>query len=184
MIENMSQFNETDLQALIKRIQQGESNLFGRIFDIFSDRIFRFLYFRIGDRETAKDILSETFLGAYQSLKRYQSRSDAKFSTWLFSIAHKQLVSYYRKEKKASGYRAKLTEDLIATPDKIDVGLEYQAVVKQIAELPDNLQEVLVLRLVEELDYPEISEITGKKPGNIRVLVHRAIKQLREKLNE
>lgn len=71
----MTQFSETDVQVLIKRIQQGESDLFGRIFDIFSDRIFRFLYFRIGDRETAKDILSETFLGAYQSLKRYQPRS-------------------------------------------------------------------------------------------------------------
>ncbi|MBU1082932.1 RNA polymerase sigma factor [Patescibacteria group bacterium] len=180
----MTQFSETDVQVLIKRIQQGESDLFGRIFDIFSDRIFRFLYFRIGDRETAKDVLSETFLGAYQSLKRYQPRSNAKFSTWLFSVAHKKLVSYYRKEKKESGYRARLTEDLVAAPDKLDTRLEYQEVIKQIAKLPDNLQEVLVLKLVEELDYAEISEITGKQEGNIRVLVHRAIKQLRDKLNE
>lgn len=66
----------------------------------------------------------------------------------------------------------------------MDTRLEYQEVIKQIAKLPDNLQEVLVLKLVEELDYAEISKITGKQEGNIRVLVHRAIKQLRDKLNE
>ena len=184
MIESMTQFSEADIKALIKRIQQGESNLFGRIFDIFSDRIFRFLYFRLDDREQAKDIASEVFLGAYQSLQRYKPRSDTKFSTWLFSIAHKKLVSYYRKQKIESGYKAKLTEDLVASADKTDVKLEYQEIIKKITDLPDNLQEILVLRLVEELDYLEISKITGKKEGNIRVLLHRAIKELRKKLDE
>lgn len=184
MIENMSQFSETDTQALIKRIQQGESDLFGQIFDIFSDRIFRFLLFRLNDREQAKDIASEVFLGAYQSLRRYKPRSNTKFSTWLFSIAHKKLVSHYRKQKIADGYRANLTENLPSNIDKPNDGLEYQEIIEKITDLPNNLQEILVLRLVEELDYSEISKITNKKEGNIRVLLHRAIKELRKKLDE
>lgn len=178
----MAQFSEIEIQVLIKRIQQGESDLFGRIFDIFSDRVFRFLYFRLNNEEQAKDLVSEVFLGAFQNLKGYQPRNNTKFSTWLFSIAHKKLVSFYRKDKTEKSSRSKLTDDLSAELE--NTKLEYEEVVEEIKKLPENLQEIIILRLVEELNYSEISQITGKTEGNIRVLIHRAVKQLRKLLDE
>ena len=102
MNKRMDQINESEIQDLIKRIQEGKSELFGQIFNIFADRIFRFAYLKTGDRETAKDLVSEVFLGAFQSINRYKRQSNAKFSTWLFSIAHKKIVNFYRQQKRIS----------------------------------------------------------------------------------
>ena len=184
----MIQPDESDIQALIKRIQQGESDLFGQIFDIFGDRIFRFIYFKIGDRETAKDLVSETFLGAFQSINRYKQESNTKFSTWLFSIAHKKVVDYYRFQKNQKNISLEKVSDTLidkseSNLDKTNKKQQYQIIIKHLHKLPQNLQEILILKFVEELDYSEIQQITGQKQGNIRVLVHRGLKKLKNMLD-
>src|SRR4030042_4393426 len=189
MDEDMLQFGESDIQELVGRIQQGETDLFGRIFDMFADRIFRFAYLRIGDREEAKDVTSEVFLGAYQSLPRYRFQAKAKFSTWLFSIARRVVANHYRQGDKRrkdlglEGIAAVVSDDSASDLDKVGTKLEYEGVIKHLKGLPPDIREALTLRFIEELDYPEIEEITGKKQNHIRVLVHRGLKQLKEKLN-
>lgn len=189
MNENMSQSGETDIQVLVKRIQQGDSDLFGRIFDIFADRIFRFAYLRIGDRAEAQDVTSEVFLGAFESIQRYKPRANAKFSTWLFSIARRVVANYYRQRGKKQG-DIPLEEISGVLPDnspfelhKADMQISYEAALNHISELPPEVRDVLTLKFIEEMDYPEIEQITGKKQNHIRVLVHRGLKQLREKLD-
>ena len=189
MDKHMAQPDESDIQALIKRIQQGESDLFGQIFDIFADRIFRFVYLKIGDRENAKDLASETFLGAFQSVNRYKPQSNNKFSTWLFSIAHKKIVNYYRWQKNRKTISlekisANLVDKSESNLDKINKEQQHQLIIEYLHKLPENLQEILILKFIEELDYSEIQQITGKKQGNIRVLLHRGIKKLREELQK
>ncbi len=189
MDKHMAQPDESDIQALIKRIQQGESDLFGQIFDIFADRIFRFVYLKIGDRENAKDLASETFLGAFQSVNRYKPQSNTKFSTWLFSIAHKKIVNYYRWQKNRKTISlekisANLVDKSESNLDKINKEQQHQLIIEYLHKLPENLQEILILKFIEELDYSEIQQITGKKQGNIRVLLHRGIKKLREELQK
>ncbi len=185
----MDQITESEIQDLIKHIQAGKSELFGQIFDIFADRIFRFAYFKTGDREIAKDLVSEVFLGAFQSINRYKQQSNAKFSTWLFSIAYKKVVNFYRQQKiKKNISLDKISNTLIdeseSNLEKTDKKLQYQTVLKYLAKLPENLQEILILKFVEELDYAEIEQITGQKQGNIRVLLHRGIKKLKELLKK
>lgn len=184
----MVQPNESDIQALIKRIQQGKSDLFGQIFDIFADRIFRFAYFKTGDREIAKDLVSEVFLGAFQNINRYKQQSNTKFSTWLFSIAHKKVVNFYRQQKIRNNISLdKISNILIdeteSNLEKTNKKLQHQLILEYLAKLPENLQEILILKFIEELDYVEIEQITGQKQGNIRVLVYRALKQLRDMID-
>lgn len=185
----MTQPDESDIQALIKRIQQGKSDLFGQIFDMFGDRIFRFAYLKTGDRETAKDLVSDTFLGAFQSIKHYKKQSGAKFSTWLFSIAHKKIVDYYRWQKNRKNVSLEKISNILidkseSNLDKINKEQQHQLIIKYLHKLPQNLREILILKFIEELDYPEIQQITGKKQGNIRVLLHRGIKKLKEELQK
>jgi len=185
----MQQLDEGDIQALVKRIQQGETDLFGEIFDIFSDRVFRFIYLKVGDREIAKDITSETFLGAFQSIEGYKASSRAKFSTWLFSIAHKKVIDYYRLQKNRKNVGLDSVSHILE--DKSDSDLEkvskkqkHQLILKYLAKLPKNLREILILRLIEEFSYKEIKKITGLRFGNIRILVHRGINKLKEELTK
>ena len=188
MDKYMDQINELEIQDLIKRIQGGKSELFGQIFDIFADRIFRFAYFKIGDREIAKDLVSEVFLGAFQSINRYKHQSNAKFSTWLFSITHKKIVNFYRQQKIRNNISLDKVSNILideteSNLEKTNKKLQHQLILDYVAKLPENLKEILILKFIEELDYPEIQQITGKKEGNIRVLVHRALKQLGDMLD-
>ena len=187
MNRSMQKPEKEYIQALVKRIQQNETDLFGEIFDIFADRIFRFTYLKTSDREIAKDLASETFLGAFKSIKYYKKQSNTKFSTWLFSIAHKKVVDYYRlqKSRKNIGLDSVsygLEDKSESSLEKISKEQKHQLVLKYLDKLPQNLKEILILRFVEELDYSEIQQITRQKEGNIRVLVHRGINKIKEEL--
>lgn len=185
----MDQITESEIQDLIKDIQGGKSKLFGQIFDIFSDRMFRFVYLKTGDREIAKDLVSEVFLGAFQSVNRYKQESNTKFSTWLFSIAHKKVVNFYRQQKINKNISLdKVSNTLMdkeeSDLEKTDKKLQHQIILEYLIRLPENLREILSLKFIEELDYAEIGQVTDQKQGNIRVLLHRGIKKLKEELKE
>jgi len=181
---------EKEIQTLISRIQSGETELFGRVFELFSDKIFRHVAFRVGDRETAKDITSEVFLGAWQSLPKYQPRENAKFSTWLFSITRRILADYYRKHQRADRGRVALEDIAEVLPDEHPSPEEMAATkltsdqaIFAISLLPPDMAEAVTLHYVDEMEYEEMAIITGKTEGNLRVLVHRGLQQMRRILN-
>lgn len=187
----MANTSEAQIQALIARVQGGESDLFGQIFDIFADRIFKFLHFRLGsDRETAQDLTSETFLQAFRSVNRYKPSPKAKFSTWLFSIAHHILLDHFRKASKTRGQvdisavSDSLADRSLSELAKADQAIRFQAVSQYLQQLPPDIAEVLTLKFIEEMEYIEIAQITGKNPNHIRVLVHRGLKALRNRFDD
>jgi len=187
----MANLSEAQIQALIARVQSGESDAFGQIFDIFADRIFKFLHFRLGgDRETAQDLTSETFLQAFRSIGRYQTSSKAKFSTWLFSIAHHILLDHFRKSQKTKGQvdieaiSETLSDTSVSELTKADQQMRFRAVTRYLKKLPPDIAEVLTLKFIEEMEYAEIAQITGKNANHIRVLIHRGLKALRENIDD
>ncbi|MBN2585299.1 sigma-70 family RNA polymerase sigma factor [Patescibacteria group bacterium] len=181
---------EKEIQTLISRIQAGETELFGRIFEQFSDKLFRHVAFRVKDRETAKDIVSEVFLGAWQSLPRYRHQEKAKFSTWLFSIARRILADYYRKHQRTDRGKVALEDIAEILPDEralpeetASIQLASERVISAIQLLPLNMAEAVTLHYIDEMEYVEMAAITGKTEGNLRVLVHRGLQQLKKILN-
>src|SRR3989338_7905171 len=147
---------EKEIQTLISRIQSGETELFGQLFELFSDKIFCHVTFRVGDRETAKDLTSEVFLGAWQSLPKYHHQETAKFSTWLFSIARRVIADYYRKYQRTD--RGKVALDDIAEflPDKglspeelAATKLISDRVVAAIQSLPPDMAEAVTLHYID-----------------------------------
>jgi RNA polymerase sigma-70 factor (ECF subfamily) len=178
---------ELEIQTLIRRIQSGETELFGQIFNLFADKIFRHMAFRIKDREAAKDITSEVFLGAWQSLPKYHPRENAKFSTWLFSIARRILVDYYRKQRRTDQNKvalediAEILPDENASPEEIAATkLTSEQILSAITLLPPDMAEAVTLHYIDEMEYVEMAAITGKTEGNLRVLVHRGLQQIRK----
>jgi RNA polymerase sigma-70 factor, ECF subfamily len=167
------------IDQIISKIQAGDSELFGDIFDNYANRIFRFILLKVSNRDDAKDILSETFLGAYQSINRYKP-GKAKLSTWLFSIARRKIADYYRKNRKTISLdKVSLISNMDLASD-IENKLECEKLLEKIQTLPDSLKEIIILRYVEELDYQEIAKITCKNINHIRVLCHRAVKKLKD----
>jgi len=171
------------LNLLAEDAQSGNPDAFVQIFDELSDSIYKFLVFRVRDPEVAKDLMSQTFLEAWSSLKRYHP--DRSFKTWIFSIARYKLIDYYR------AFKPKISLDAVMEmPDKTDieaetsVAAEHAQILSALDQLPEMYQTVLKLKLVEELDYSEISDIVGKTENNLRVIFKRGLDKLREVLDE
>lgn len=169
------------LNKLAIDAQNGDENAFGQIFDELSDKIFKFLAFRVQNHEDAKDLTSQTFLEAWKSLPRFNP--DKSFSTWIYTIARYKLIDHYRK------FRPTVSLDAVTNMgDNTDIRVEMEnraeseQILTALNQLPELYQTVVSLKLVEELEYSEIAEITGKKENNLRIIYKRGMDKLRSNL--
>ena len=142
------------------------------------------------NREGAEDILQEVFIKVYKNLHGFNKKF--KFSSWIYRIAHNEVISYYRKNRKAPD-TVSLDMDgpdnnslTALLGDTLDIEEEYISrekaeIIKQIfAELPPKYREVMVLRYLEEQSYDEISDILRKPPGSVATLINRAKSNFRK----
>jgi RNA polymerase sigma-70 factor, ECF subfamily len=171
---------ESDVQNLVKSAQGGQQEAFGAIYDLYAKQIYNFLFGKLRHREVCEDLVHTVFLKAWTNLKSYQPRSTAKFSTWLFQIANFTLIDYWRTKKAT----VELVEVENLAQFAVDPKLyeEYEYLWKAISQLPINYQTVLDLRFKQDLSVEETAFVMGKTPVGIRVLQHRALAALKNKL--
>ncbi len=169
------------LNKLAEQAQNGDTDAFGQIFDVLSNDIYRFLAFRVRNPEDAKDITSQVFLEAWQSLPRFNPQKS--FLTWIFSIARYRLIDHYRAFRPTASLDAVINlagnTDIEAETER---NLSANQVLQALDKLPELYQTVLKLKFVQELEYGEIADITGKTESNLRVIVKRGLDRLRKEL--
>lgn len=174
--------NKTHFNQLAEAAQNGDADAFGHLFDLLSDKIYRFLAFRVRDPEDAKDLTSQVFLEAWQSLRRFDP--ERSFLTWIFTIARYRLIDHYRKFRPAASLDA-----VTGVAGDTDIEAEtvrhfgIEEVLSAVNKLPELYQTVLKLKFIDELSYSEIAEITGKKENYLRVIVKRGLDKLRNLIN-
>lgn len=176
-----------EIEVLVTKAQLGDQEGFERLYDIFYDPIFRYLRFRVDDREV-DDLVSEVFLKVIKKITAYKSSKTGTFSAWIFRIAHNTLVDFYRKREELLGLEDPETgkirfdvPDLELTPDKKVQKDEFQSEIRNIVKkLPALYQEIIQLKFLDELSNREIAQITGKTEGNVRIVQMRALRELRK----
>lgn len=149
------------------------------IYITYSDKIFRYLYWRVGDVSLAEDLTSEVFLKVFKNLGKFK---DGYLQAWIYRIAKNLLIDHYRSKKTSSLEWA----EEIAVDDNLLENLakdeDAKRLQKAIANLPENLREVVILRFFEDLSASEIGAILGISEVNVRVLQFRGLKKLKEEL--
>lgn len=173
---------ETEIQNLILQSQRGDTEAFGRIYDLYAQKIFNFIFGKIRQKEASEDLAHTVFLKAWMNLKSYQPRSNAKFSTWLFQIANYTLIDYWRTKKPTVELRE--VENSVQFAQNPQHYEEYEYLWKALSKLSLEYQTVLDLRFRQDLSVAETAKIMGKSQVGVRVLQHRALKALRTKLNK
>lgn len=170
-----------DIPEYVKLAQKGDKDAFAKIYNLFLEKIYRFVFYLIWDEDTAYDITQDTFVKAYKALGKYDKHRGA-FGTFLYAIARNLVFDQRRK-------KVTLSLDLVGAirfePDfaeDIDEK-ERKRQVKEILEtLPKHEKELVVLRYFEDLSFKQIAQIVGKDEGAVRVKVFRILKSLKEKL--
>ncbi len=168
-------------RALIQLSIEGDSEAFETLYLRYLEKIYRYIYFRVGDEAQAEDMTEEVFVRAWEALPKFQL-GKSRFTSWLYTIAHNLLVDHYRRRNPVSISADDLARyaDPSELPERI-VGRkqEFEVLAKSIMQLDDLEQQVLLLRFVEGLSHREIAAIIGKSQTASRVIQHRALKALR-----
>lgn len=148
----------------------------------YSDEIFRYCFFRVYDREKAKELAQETFMKVWSYL---QSKEIEQFRPFLYKTAYHLIVDNSKKTKGNSleqmmEYGFDLADQKQCTKqDYIDI----MAIKQEINKLGENYQEIIQLRFFSGLPIYEIAEIIGESENNIAVKLHRCLKKLKINLD-
>lgn len=172
-------------EKLMDRFCAGDNSAFQLLFDKYKNRIFSYICNVFEhDRSLAEDYTQEIFIRVIRYRDKFNS--SMRFSTWLYTIAKNYCKNQIRYTKRRPEMIFGEDFKILGIPDDSGSNLrnqELNSIIRGVlAELPENLREIFVLREIENLSFEEISEMTGLKEGNIRTLLSRAKSQLREKI--
>lgn len=153
-------------------------------YDEYSHAIFRHCYFRVFERERAKDLMQEVFMRAWEYMAKGEKVLNMR--AFLYRIANNLIIDESRKKKEAS--LDKLQEEGfdpgIDETDKMHTRIEHSRVVGHLQNLDDNYRGILVMRYMNGLSPSEIAEVTGESANTVSVRIYRGLKQLRTMLAE
>jgi len=177
---------ETDKQ-LVKSTLLGETSAFGAIVERYWNMVVALALSKVSDPAEAEDIAQESFLKAYSQLANLKDQS--RLAGWLSKITMQQCSNSLRRairSKRALGHRTTPIEALDEQPAMTaNPGLTQNQVrfVRQtVRQLPEKFRTMIVMRFVADLSTVQIAEQLGKRPGTVRVWLHRAYKILRKDL--
>lgn len=169
-------------QQIIDRCQQGQTHDFAQLYDSYFTAIYRFIYYKTMHQQTAEDLTSQTFLKALDKIKSFNEQQGS-FSSWLYQIARHNVIDHYRKQATATTASLETIWDVDDRSDlsqEVDDRLALNKVKKYLQNLNSQQRQILIMRLWDNLDYQQISELTGQTPANCRQLVCRGLQKIQE----
>jgi len=173
-------------EKLIKDAQEGKTEAFGELYDKYLPKIYRFIFFKINQRAEAEDITHQVFLSAWQNIRSYKTKG-FPFSSWLYRIARNAVIDHYRTKKDYIDIES-IPHEIVAEPaglaEMLDTANEIEFVMTALQTLKEDEQNMIIMKFVNDLSNKEIAEALEKSEGAIRVLQHRALKQLKNILKE
>jgi RNA polymerase sigma-70 factor (ECF subfamily) len=172
----------TDEDALVERAKS-DLAAFGILYESYVNKIYNYIYYRVGNQHDAEDLTARTFYRALDHIERYVNKG-APFSAWLYRIAHNLVANWHRdqsRRKIISMDDIKLWAQRRDRPDQIaEKQEEKDQLLAAIRRLPPDRQQLLILKFIEGMSNAEIGEVMGRSEGAIKSLYHRTLVSLRE----
>lgn len=175
---------DADESELIARARSYEAEALSELYHRYADVIFRYIYYRIGDRATAEDLVGDVFVRMLEHLPAYQE-TGRPFEAWLYSIAQSRVIDYYRRSRVR---RTAPLNERVAAAEETDPGQlaarrdEVRRVWGAMDRLLDEQQRVIALRFLGGYSIAEIARLMDKTEGAVKALQHRGLAALRRLL--
>jgi len=157
-------------ETLMERYKRGDSGAFEALYERYKDRIYGYLSARITEPSKVNDVFQNTFLKLHKSRSRY--KSSFPFKAWIFIICRTVLIDWFRKQGRTPEIPV---EEVPTTPPQTTTEPETP----DLASLPARQKEAVELRYYEELSFEEIAQRLETSPLNVRQIISRAIRRLR-----
>ncbi|MFE2432972.1 ECF subfamily RNA polymerase sigma factor, BldN family [Streptomyces sp. NPDC059373] len=175
------------MMELVERAQAGETEAFGRLYDHYSDTVYRYIYYRVNGKATAEDLTSETFLRALRRIGTFtwQGRD---FGAWLVTIARNLVADHFKSSRfrleVVTGEMLDANEVERSPEDSVLEALSNESLLKAVLKLNPQQQECVTLRFLQGLSVAETARVMGKNEGAIKTLQYRAVRTLARLLPE
>lgn len=173
--------SDEELVMMLRSKEHSEA-AFSFLVDRYSQKLYAVIRRMVYRHEDADDILQNTFIKIWKNIKTFQGKS--KLSTWMYSIASNEALTFLRREKPER--KLPMTTDeydlsqLLESDPYFDGNAAEILFMKAIAELPEKQRLTFELRYFEDLPYKEIAEITGTSEGALKANYHHAVKKLKK----
>ncbi len=174
---------------LFKVLNQKDKKAFGELYNIYRDRLYRFIFFKVSSAEDSGELTNDVFFKVWRFIQNGGEISS--FAALLYSTARNAVNDYYRQKGAptiGADYLENLEDPQIAAADleQVEISLEKEFDENRLLEalkgLKDEYREVVVMRYLDEMSFRDIAQALGKTEGNVRVLVHRATEALKKEI--
>ena len=171
-----------ELVDLAEKAKLYEPEALSRLFDLYFEKLRRYMYYKTGSLERAEDLAAEVLTKGIESIGSFKDRGGT-IGAWLFGIARNLLA----REREAAGKAemVELEDQLLLEEEEqpervVLVKLSNEELYRALSRLPDEQREVVLLRFMEGYDARTVGEIMGRKPGAVRALQFRAVQALKD----
>lgn len=181
LFTHQSHMDSAELRA-IERCQSGQLEDFALLYDRYVKKIYDFVYFKTFHRQTAEDIVSQTFMKALEHIGSYDA-GKGNFSSWLYRIAQNSVIDHYRASKPTVDLDAVF--DLSSREDvahDVELKLRLERVQTYLKLLTSEQQQLVMLRIWQGLSYQEIAVVMGKTEAACKMMLSRTLRELQAHL--
>lgn len=158
---------------------------FEAVYDRYFDPVFRFVYYRTGNREVAKDLTADIFLKVYKKFSAYDPKKGS-FEVWLYTIAGNRVKDYYRKTNRfqwlSLSAARDVAEDDPTTEERMENKEEIAYLRRAIKKLKPRDQLLISYKFGAELSNQTIAELMDTNANHVGVMIHRLLNQLRKEM--
>ena len=165
-------------EELCKRMKNGDDHAFEILYERYFEKIYAFIFRRVGAREIAEDIVSNIFLKAFASKTRFVWRTS--FKSWLYQIASNTLIDHYRSHKSTVSFDPEIHTEPSAQPSinqEIDIASLREVLNSVLSKLDSRTQTVIQLKFFGEYDHQEIANMMNISANHVGVLLYRGMKK-------
>ena len=175
-------FDEMTEDDNLVRYAHRDADAFAVLYRRHNHRVYSYLMSRVGHREDAQDLTAQTFLAVLESLPMY--RGQGNFVGWMLGIARHKAADYYRRQPPF--IQTELDQIVLLDSARLEALVEQQLTMQTVAKLLRQINperaEALRLRIFGEMKMSEIAGVMGKSEGAVKMLVARALDDLRQML--
>ena len=182
---------DQEMVKLLERAQQREAAALDRLYLLYIDKIYRYIWFRVGEQALAEDLAMDVFVRLVEHIASFRIPSEqqvAVFSAWLFRVASNRINDHYRRQARSDRYLASESPSLAANESDESALRRFDQLATQdelrqaLAALNEDQRQVLTYRFVTDLSSAQTAKAMKKSESAIKALQHRALENLRRAL--
>ncbi|MGQ9674708.1 MAG: RNA polymerase sigma factor [Chloroflexota bacterium] len=164
----------------------GKAEAFNRLYEEHMSAIYAYCYARLGNRQDAEDATEQAFVQAWVAFDRYRDQG-VPIKAWLYRIASNIVVDLFRRRRIRIYTPLEEADDLVdpskQPPEAAEARELYSDLQRAIQSLPVDYQQVVALRFSQDMSLAEIAQVMGRSQGSVKMLLHRAVVALRQRLH-